>query len=149
MKRPFHLNYTFSPPPHKIFALTDHPTARFTLSELWPQVFDSCTNGVRPPNGVKSILKEHSCFNVSCAFTKHFFNLLQYLPSHYCNKNCANNIDMYSHLSINGRGWNKRGGGAKDAKSINVEFGINVEGGIFWKKLVHNSNKRVVEGGKI
>ena len=26
---------------------------------------------------------------------------------------------------------------------------MNVEGGIFWKKLVHNSNKRGVEGGKI
>ena len=26
---------------------------------------------------------------------------------------------------------------------------INVEGGIFWKKLVHNSNKRGVDGGKI
>ena len=46
---------------------------------------------------------------------------------------------------------------------INVEVGINVEGvqiakvakslnvegGIFWKKLVHKSNKRGVEGGKI
>ena len=32
---------------------------------------------------------------------------------------------------------------------INVEVGINVEGGIFWKKPVHNSNKRGVEGGKI
>ena len=31
---------------------------------------------------------------------------------------------------------------------INVEVRINVEGGIFWKKLVHNSNKRGVEGGK-
>ena len=40
-------------------------------------------------------------------------------------------------------GWNKRGGGAKVAKSLNVE------GGIFWKKLVHNSNKRGVEVGKI
>ena len=49
---------------------------------------------------------------------------------------------MYSHLSINGRGWNKRGGGAKDAKSISME------GGIFWTKLVHNYNKRGVEGGK-
>ena len=55
----------------------------------------------------------------------------------------------YSHL-FNKRGaWNKRGGGAKVAKSLNVELGINVEGGIFWKKLVHNSNKRGVEGGKI
>ena len=32
---------------------------------------------------------------------------------------------------------------------INVEAGINVEGGIFWKILVHKSNKRGVEGGKI
>ena len=30
-----------------------------------------------------------------------------------------------------------------------MEVGINMEGGIFWKKLVHNSNKRGVEGGKI
>ena len=45
--------------------------------------------------------------------------------------------------------FNKRGGGAKVAKSLNVEIGINVEGGIFWKKLVHNSNKQGVEGGKI
>ena len=48
---------------------------------------------------------------------------------------------VYSHL------FNKRGGGAKVAKSLNVELGINVEGGIFWKKLVHKSNKRGVEGG--
>jgi hypothetical protein len=33
-------------------------------------------------------------------------------------------------------------GGAKLAKSLNVEVGINVEGGILWKKLMHNSNKR-------
>ena len=56
---------------------------------------------------------------------------------------------MYSHL-FNKRGaWNKRGGGAKFAKLLNVELGINVEGGIFGKKLVHKSNKRGVEGGKI
>ena len=55
----------------------------------------------------------------------------------------------YSHL-FNKRGaWNKRGGGAKVAKSLNVEIRINVEGGIFWEKLVHKSNKRGVEGGKI
>ena len=40
----------------------------------------------------------------------------------------------YSPLS------NKRGGGAKFAKSLNVEVGINVEGGIFGKKLVNKSN---------
>ena len=49
---------------------------------------------------------------------------------------------FYSHPS------NNRGGGAKVAKSINVEVGINVEGGIFWKKLVYKCNKRGVEGGK-
>ena len=32
---------------------------------------------------------------------------------------------LYSHLSNNRGGWNKRGGGAKVAKSINVEVGIN------------------------
>ena len=55
----------------------------------------------------------------------------------------------YSHLSNNRRGWNKHGGSAKVAKLINVEVVINVEGGFFWKKLVHKSNKRGVEGGKI
>ena len=54
----------------------------------------------------------------------------------------------YSHLFNKRGGWNKREGGAKLAKSLNVEVGINVEGGSFWKKLVlHNSNKRGVEGG--
>ena len=39
----------------------------------------------------------------------------------------------YSHL-FNKRGaWNKRGGGAKVAKLLNVELGINVEDGIFGK----------------
>ena len=32
---------------------------------------------------------------------------------------------------------------------INAEVGINVDSGIFWKKIVPNSNKREVEGGKI
>ena len=30
-----------------------------------------------------------------------------------------------------------------------MEVLINVEGGILWKKPMHNSNKREVEGGKI
>ena len=43
----------------------------------------------------------------------------------------------------NGRGgWNKREGGAKFAKSLNVEVGINMKGGILWELLMHNSNKR-------
>ena len=54
------------------------------------------------------------------------------------------NSNTYSHLSNKGGGWNKRGGEAKIAKLLNVEAGINVEGGIFWKKLVHKSNKRGV-----
>ena len=58
------------------------------------------------------------------------------------------NEEDRSHLSNKRGGWNKRGGGAKVVKSLNVEAGINVEGGIFWKKLVHKSNKRGVEGGK-
>ena len=42
-------------------------------------------------------------------------------------------ILTYSHL-FNKRGaWNKRGGGTKVAKSLNVELGINEEGGIFGK----------------
>jgi hypothetical protein len=36
-------------------------------------------------------------------------------------------INEYSHL------FNKRGGGAKVAILLNVELGINVEGGIFGK----------------
>ena len=51
-------------------------------------------------------------------------------------------LGIYSHLSNNRGGWNKRGGSAKVAKLINVE------GGIYWKKLVHKCNKRGVEGGK-
>ena len=39
----------------------------------------------------------------------------------------------YSHLSNKRGGWNKRGGGAKVVKSINVEVEITVEAGIFLK----------------
>ena len=49
---------------------------------------------------------------------------------------------IYSHFFNKRGGWNKHGGGAKVAKSLDMEVGINVEGGIFWKKLVHNSDKR-------
>ena len=34
----------------------------------------------------------------------------------------------YSHLFNKRGGWNKRGGGAKVAKLLNVEVGIKVEG---------------------
>ena len=53
---------------------------------------------------------------------------------------------MYSHLCNSRGGWNKRGGGAKVAESINVEVGINMISRIFWKKLVHNCNKQGVDG---
>ena len=33
-------------------------------------------------------------------------------------------MSSYSHLSNKRGGWNKRGGGANDAKSMNVEVGI-------------------------
>ena len=36
-------------------------------------------------------------------------------------------LHVYSHLSNNFEGWNKRGGEAKIAKSVNMEAGINVE----------------------
>ena len=43
---------------------------------------------------------------------------------------CAKSrINSYSHLSNSRGGWNKRRGDAKVAKSINVEVGLNVEGG--------------------
>ena len=54
---------------------------------------------------------------------------------------------VYSHLSNKRGGWNKRGGGAKVAKSINVEVRINVGLDFFGKKLVYKCNKRGVEGG--
>ena len=55
------------------------------------------------------------------------------------------NIEGYSHLSNNLEGWNKRGGGAKVAKSLNDEVVINVEDVIFWKKLVHECNQQMEE----
>ena len=51
-------------------------------------------------------------------------------------------VKYYSHFSNSRGGWNKHGGGAKVSKSINME------GGMFWKKLVHKCNKCGVEGGK-
>ena len=46
----------------------------------------------------------------------------------------SNAVDcIYSHISNKRGGWNNRGGGAKFAKLLNLELGINVEGGIFGK----------------
>ena len=56
----------------------------------------------------------------------------------------------YSHLSNNRGGWNKRVGGAKVAKSLNVEGGINVEAGHFKKIIKRRGGKTYlinVEGG--
>ena len=44
-------------------------------------------------------------------------------------------LESTSHLFNKRGGWNKRGGGAKVAKSLNVEVGgISGEGGIFSEK---------------
>ena len=49
---------------------------------------------------------------------------------------------IYSRLSNKHGGWNEYRGGAKVVKSLNIEVGIN----IFWKKLVHNSNRGYRDG---
>ena len=46
------------------------------------------------------------------------------------------NDHKYSHLSNKRGGWNKRGGGAKIAKSLNVERVINI---IFWARKFYSS----------
>ena len=51
-------------------------------------------------------------------------------PTRLFGPTCLIGTWVYSHLSNNHGGWNKR------------------ESGIFWKKTVHNCNKRGVEGGK-
>ena len=56
---------------------------------------------------------------------------------------------FFDPISLISRGgWNKRGGGAKVAKSINVEVGINVEGpGVECGKNLKKSIN--VEGGNV
>ena len=50
-----------------------------------------------------------------------------------------NELECHTLIFLNSqRGWNERGGGAKVAKFINMEVGINVDGGNFCKKLVIN-----------
>ena len=64
-------------------------------------------------------------------------------PKHSTNIITIPFLIVYSHLSNKRGGLNKRDGGgvcAKLAKSLNVEAGINVESGIFWKILVHIPN---------
>ena len=43
-------------------------------------------------------------------------------------------LDVYSHLFNKHGGWNKYEGGAKSGKLLNLEVGINLEGGIFFGK---------------
>ena len=63
----------------------------------------------------------NSCINlVWCLFHYQSFQVTMTLLAY----------TVYSHLSNERGGWNKHGGGAKFAKSLNVEVGINVEGGI-------------------
>ena len=71
----------------------------------------------------------------------HFFLILYYKWVNKCSKLCetivankpqVNGTQLCTLISL-----------------ITVEVGIYVEGGIFWKKLVHKCNKRGVEGGKI
>ena len=83
----------------------------------------------------------HLIFDIPQFEISHLMNWIFFLSLNWIFTAC-------SHLSNNRGGWNKRGWGAKVAKSIFMEVGINVEGGIFWKKLVHKCNKRGVEGGK-
>ena len=44
-----------------------------------------------------------------------------YFRAHYVGEICEDKLGKYSHLFNKRGGWNKRGGGAKVAKSINVE----------------------------
>ena len=52
---------------------------------------------------------------------------------HNCTKREVEGGKNLSHFSNSQGGWNKHGGGAKVPKLINVEFGINVDGGFFGK----------------
>ena len=56
---------------------------------------------------------------------------------------------VYSHLSNKRGGWNKRGGGAKVAKSINGEVGITVEVGFFFFEKSINLEGGFLRGGWI
>ena len=67
-----------------------------------------------------------------------FFASIKYITYKY----------FYSHLSNSQGGCTKPGGGPQVPELINEKVGINVEGLIFWRKLVHTCNKRGVEGGK-
>ena len=55
---------------------------------------------------------------------------------------------MHIDAMLIGSGWSSPERQPTLISLINVEVGINVEGGIFWKKLVYKCNKRGVEGGK-
>ena len=75
--------------------------------------------------------------NVEKYFTK--FKLLHLFYGRQCRREWKGY--EYSHLSNSKGGWNKHGGDAKVPELLNKIVGINMEGGIFWKKLIHNCNK--------
>ena len=56
---------------------------------------------------------------------------------------------LKTHLSNKRGGWNKREGGAKGAKSINVEVGITVEVGFFFFEKSINLEGGFLRGGWI
>ena len=77
---------------------------------------------------LEHVIQAQCFFLTRISFSMSFKDLLIGMPSTRNPFLCT-----YSHL-FNKRGaWNKHGGGAKVAKSLNVELGIDEEGGIFGK----------------
>ena len=72
--------------------------------------------------------KHISIFDVTCYYilTEFKFWWLSWFPPHQ-NLNSICDIPCYSHLFNTRGGWNKHGGDAKVAKSLNVEGGIFLE----------------------
>ena len=77
------------------------------------------------------VKNDHACVIAQCIYNK-FIEVIFCGRYGFTAKLFVATFD-YSHLSNNRGGWNKREGGAKAAKSINVEVGIIVEVGIFLK----------------
>ena len=79
----------------------------------------------------KSLNKQHSYVKM----TKNYGRTPTLFLWHYSIKEriVGRGYLLKTHLSNKRGGWNKREGGAKGAKSINVEVGITVEVGIFLK----------------
>ena len=99
---------------------------------------------------IDSFLNKMVCKNKTIQFIRIYFKICFFFGTQCLSQNILLFwISLYySHLSNKCGDWNKRRGGAKFAKSLTEKVGINVEGGILWKKLMHNPNKQGVEGGK-